>query len=99
MEGPMSARPFPVPGRPGAPDRPATRRRRRLGAAALGVVAALTLAACGSRPSEQAATSTEPIVIGISLPLTGDFSQPGGERSEERRVGKEGWSQWLAQRC
>ena len=83
----MSARPFPVPGRSGAPDRPATRRRRRLGAAALGVVAALTLAACGSRPSEQAATSTEPIVIGISLPLTGDFSQPGGEA----RRGYEVW--------
>jgi len=86
----MSARPFPVPGRPGAPDRPATRRRRRLGAAALGVVAALTLAACGSRPSEQAATSTEPIVIGISLPLTGDFSQPGGEA-------KRGYEVWQKQ--
>ena len=86
----MSARPFPVPGRPGAPDRPATRRRRRLGAAALGVVAALTLAACGSRPSEQATTSTEPIVIGISLPLTGDFSQPGGEA-------KRGYEVWQKQ--
>ncbi|HEY7101100.1 MAG TPA: amino acid ABC transporter substrate-binding protein [Mycobacteriales bacterium] len=86
----MSARPFPVPGRPAAPDRPATRRRRRLGAAALGVVAALTLAACGSRPSEQATTSTEPIVIGISLPLTGDFSQPGGEA-------KRGYEVWQKQ--
>jgi len=42
----MSARPFPVPGRPAVQDRAAIRRRRRLGAAALGVVAALTLAAC-----------------------------------------------------
>jgi branched-chain amino acid transport system substrate-binding protein len=54
------------------------------------VVAALTLAACGSRPSEQAASSTEPIVIGISLPLTGDFSQPGGEA-------KRGYEIWQKQ--
>ena len=86
----MSARPFPVPGRPAVPDRAAIRRRRRLGAAALAVVAALTLAACGSRPSEQAASSTEPIVIGISLPLTGDFSQPGGEA-------KRGYEIWQKQ--
>jgi branched-chain amino acid transport system substrate-binding protein len=68
----MSVKPIPVP-------EPARRRRRLLGAAALTLVTALGLSACGSRPSEQAATSTEPIVIGISLPLTGDFSQPGGE--------------------
>jgi branched-chain amino acid transport system substrate-binding protein len=58
---------------------PGLRRRRVLGAVALAMVAALGLSACGSRPSDQAATSTAPIVIGISLPLTGDFSQPGGE--------------------
>jgi ABC-type branched-subunit amino acid transport system substrate-binding protein len=69
----MSARPFPVP------DPARTRRRRLLAAVGLPMVAALALSACGSRPSEQAATSTKPIVIGISLPLTGDFSQPGGE--------------------
>ncbi len=86
----MSARPFPVPGRPAVPDRPALRRRRRLGAVALAAVATLTLAACGSRPSEQAASSTEPIVIGISLPLTGDFSQPGGEA-------KRGYEIWQKQ--
>ncbi|MFL6095546.1 MAG: amino acid ABC transporter substrate-binding protein, partial [Blastococcus sp.] len=46
-------------------------------------------AACGSKPSESASsgTSKDPIVIGISLPLTGDFSQPGGEA----RKGYEIW--------
>jgi branched-chain amino acid transport system substrate-binding protein len=58
-----------------------------LGAVALAMVAAVGLSACGSRPSEQATTSTEPLVIGISLPLTGDFSQPGGEA----RRGYEVW--------
>ena len=77
----MSARPFPVP------DPTRTRRRRLLAAVGLPMVAALALSACGSRPSEQATNSTEPIVIGISLPLTGDFSQPGGEA----RRGYEVW--------
>jgi branched-chain amino acid transport system substrate-binding protein len=47
------------------------------------------VAACGSKPSESASsgTSKDPIVIGISLPLTGDFSQPGGEA----RKGYEIW--------
>src|SRR3954447_5604255 len=41
----------------------------------------LAVAACGTAPSEKkaAAGKDEPIVVGISLPLTGDFSQPGGE--------------------
>jgi branched-chain amino acid transport system substrate-binding protein len=39
----------------------------------------MVMTACGQKPSEQAATTTKPIVVGISLPLTGDFSQPGGE--------------------
>jgi branched-chain amino acid transport system substrate-binding protein len=41
----------------------------------------LALAACGNKPSESASAggSDDPIVVGISLPLTGDFSQPGGE--------------------
>jgi branched-chain amino acid transport system substrate-binding protein len=80
----MSARPFPVP------DPMRTRRRRLLAAVGLPMVAALALSACGSRPSEQAATSTKPIVIGISLPLTGDFSQPGGEA-------KRGYEIWQKQ--
>jgi branched-chain amino acid transport system substrate-binding protein len=81
----MSARPF--------PDSDPTRRRRRrlLAAVGLPMVAALALSACGSRPSEQAANSTEPITIGISLPLTGDFSQPGGEA----RRGYEVWQKQI----
>jgi branched-chain amino acid transport system substrate-binding protein len=80
----MSARPSPVP------DPTRTRRGRLLAAVGLPMVVALALSACGSRPSEQAASSTEPIVIGISLPLTGDFSQPGGEA-------KRGYQVWQKQ--
>jgi branched-chain amino acid transport system substrate-binding protein len=49
----------------------------------------LAVAACGSKPSENASSgnSKDPIVVGISLPLTGDFSQPGGEA----RKGYEIW--------
>jgi len=67
---------------------PGTTRRTVL-AASLAAVLGAGLAACGSRPSEQAAADTDkPIVIGISLPLTGDFSQPGGEA----RKGYEIWA-------
>jgi branched-chain amino acid transport system substrate-binding protein len=40
------------------------------------------LAGCGGSSSGGAAASSgssEPLVIGASLPLTGDFAQPGGE--------------------
>jgi branched-chain amino acid transport system substrate-binding protein len=49
----------------------------------------LAVSACGSKPSESASSgnSKAPIVVGISLPLTGDFSQPGGEA----RKGYEIW--------
>jgi branched-chain amino acid transport system substrate-binding protein len=49
----------------------------------------LAVAACGDKPSDAAGSgdSDEPIVVGISLPLTGDFSQPGGEA----RKGYEIW--------
>jgi branched-chain amino acid transport system substrate-binding protein len=49
----------------------------------------LAVAACGSKPSESSSSgsSKDPIVVGISLPLTGDFSQPGGEA----RKGYEIW--------
>src|SRR5215218_566422 len=59
-------------------------------AVATGAVLLLALAACGSKPSEEAASgkSDEPLVVGISLPLTGDFSQPGGEA----RKGYEIWA-------
>src|SRR3954453_12441589 len=50
----------------------------------------LAVAACGSKPSESAnsSNSKDPLVVGISLPLTGDFSQPGGEA----RKGYEIWA-------
>ncbi len=38
----------------------------------------LVVAGCGGDDDQGAAQSKEPIVIGASLPLTGDFSQPGG---------------------
>jgi branched-chain amino acid transport system substrate-binding protein len=51
-------------------------RRGRLAVAL--AAAALVTAAC-SAPSNPSSDSSGPIVVGISLPLTGDFSQPGGE--------------------
>lgn len=63
--------------------------RRSVLAASLATVVGIGLAACGSRPSEKAAApSDKPMVIGISLPLTGDFSQPG----TEARRGYEVWA-------
>ncbi|MFG1710296.1 amino acid ABC transporter substrate-binding protein [Nonomuraea sp. M3C6] len=60
---------------------PSPRRPARLSLiVTLAVVAALALSACGQRPSEtQAGEVSKPIVIGVSLPLTGDFAQPGSE--------------------
>ena len=58
---------------------------------ALAAAGALALTGCGSKPSEQAASNTDkPLVIGISLPLTGDFSQPGSEA-------KRGYEVWQKQ--
>jgi branched-chain amino acid transport system substrate-binding protein len=63
--------------------------RRTVLAASLAAVVGFGLTACGSRPSEKAAApTTKPIVVGISLPLTGDFSQPG----TEARRGYEVWA-------
>ncbi|WP_433363313.1 amino acid ABC transporter substrate-binding protein [Actinoplanes sp. CA-142083] len=63
--------------------------RRSVLAASLTAAMALALGACGSRPSEKAAADTsKPMTIGISLPLTGDFSQPG----TEARRGYEVWA-------
>lgn len=75
----MSARPSPRSAAAAGLPRTVIRRRRAVRGVALAAVAALALAACGEKPSEQAADSDEPITIGVSLPLTGDFSQPGGE--------------------
>src|ERR1700754_1007571 len=63
--------------------------RRSVLAASLAATLSVGLAACGSRPSERATQQTDkPLVIGISLPLTGDFSQPG----TEARRGYEVWA-------
>ena len=68
-----------------------TRPRSRLCAARLAAVlaavvvtAATALAACGTPPS--AANAGGPIEIGASLPLTGDFSQPGTQAERGYRV-------------
>jgi branched-chain amino acid transport system substrate-binding protein len=64
-------------------------RRRTVLAAGFAVVAGAGVAACGTRPSQRtAATSNKPVLVGISLPLTGDFSQPG----TEARRGYEVWA-------
>jgi branched-chain amino acid transport system substrate-binding protein len=45
---------------------------------ATGAAVALAVTACGSGSSGSSSSdSKKPVVIGISLPLTGDFSQPG----------------------
>jgi branched-chain amino acid transport system substrate-binding protein len=59
---------------------------RRL-AAAVSVAALLTVSACGTPNSQKAASDKGPITIGVSLPLTGDFSQPG----TQARRGYEVW--------
>ncbi|TFV89624.1 ABC transporter substrate-binding protein [Blastococcus sp. CT_GayMR16] len=62
--------------------------RSTVRAVAASAAVLLSVAACGTKPSEEAGSgSDDPIVIGISLPLTGDFSQPGGEA----RKGYEIW--------
>lgn len=62
--------------------------RRRGSAVAVATVAALTLAACGG--SAGAGDSDEPIKIGASLPLTGEFSQPG-------TAARNGYTVWAEQ--
>jgi branched-chain amino acid transport system substrate-binding protein len=50
-----------------------------LRAVATGAAVALAVTACGSGSSgSSGGDSKGPVTIGISLPLTGDFSQPGG---------------------
>jgi branched-chain amino acid transport system substrate-binding protein len=66
--------------------------RSTVRAVATSAAVLLAVAACGSKPSDEAGSgdSDEPIVVGISLPLTGDFSQPGGEA-------KKGYEIWRDQ--
>ena len=71
-----------------------TRRpgRRGLKAAALTGVLTLALAACGGGSGAGGgddADSDEPIRIGTSLPLTGEFSQPGKAAEEGYKVWQE----------
>src|SRR6195952_4353462 len=55
---------------------------------ATGAAVALAVTACGSGSSGSSGSDSKgPLTIGISLPLTGDFSQPGGEA----RKGYEIW--------
>lgn len=63
--------------------------RRGWKAAALGSALVLTLAACGGGSSGDGdgESSSEPLRIGTSLPLTGEFSQPG-------KAAKEGYEVW-----
>jgi len=71
----------------------ATRKLARWGA--LGGAAALVLTACGGTDAssdgtdEPGSASDDPIVIGVSLPLTGDFAEPG--KGVQR--GYETWAQ------
>jgi branched-chain amino acid transport system substrate-binding protein len=66
------------------------RTGRRLALLATSLAGVLLLAACGgsSAPGGGAGGAAEkgPITIGISLPLTGDFSQPGGEAKRGYQV-------------
>ncbi|GIF63778.1 branched-chain amino acid ABC transporter substrate-binding protein [Asanoa ishikariensis] len=50
--------------------------RKATWATAVGATLALVLGACGGDEPEET-TNDGPIVVGISLPLTGDFSEPG----------------------
>ena len=54
-----------------------SRSKRMQWATALGATMALAMGACGGDDGESGSASSDPIVIGISLPLTGDFSEPG----------------------
>jgi ABC-type branched-subunit amino acid transport system substrate-binding protein len=63
-----------------APGSSRTPRGRATWATALLAVGAIALAGCAQeKPSASSGKSDKPVTIGISLPLTGEFSQPGGE--------------------
>jgi branched-chain amino acid transport system substrate-binding protein len=70
-------------------------RRRGLVAAALAGVLSVGLVACGgddgggSSSSSSDGGSSDPIVIGTSLPLTGEFSQPGQAAEQGYKVWQE----------
>lgn len=62
-------------------------RRRGAIVATLAAVGLLLTACSGGDSANTSGESTDPLVIGISLPLTGDFSQPGG-------AAKKGYEAW-----
>jgi branched-chain amino acid transport system substrate-binding protein len=56
------------------------RATRRLTVAAIAAATALTLSSCLASPGQSGEETNDPdapIVIGVSLPLTGDFAEPG----------------------
>jgi branched-chain amino acid transport system substrate-binding protein len=62
-----------------------------LRAVALGAATALAVTACGAGGSGSSGSNDKgPVTIGISLPLTGDFAQPGG-------AAKQGYEIWRDQ--
>jgi branched-chain amino acid transport system substrate-binding protein len=63
-------------------------RRRGLVAAALTGVMTVGLAACGGDDGGGGGGEDDPIVIGTSLPLTGEFSQPG-------QAAQQGYEVWV----
>ncbi len=79
----------PAAHQPARGTRPSHRNRlRTVPVVAVSAVAALLLAACGGGSSSagggggsggDGGGDTSPITIGVSLPITGDFAQPGGE--------------------
>ena len=64
-------------------------RGRGLMAAALTGVLVTSLAACGGDDGGGEGGSDDPIVIGTSLPLTGEFSQPGQAAEQGYKVWQE----------
>jgi branched-chain amino acid transport system substrate-binding protein len=65
------------------------RTTRRLQAVAATGVMVLGLAACGGGDDDSGSGSDEPIRIGSSLPLTGEFSQPGTAAQQGYEVWQE----------
>src|SRR3712207_2972804 len=64
-----------------------TTTRRLAGAAVAGLL--LTVAACGGDDGGGGGDSDDPLRIGTSLPLTGEFSQPGTAANEGYEVWQE----------
>ena len=61
-------------------------RRSRISVTLACLSMVFVAASCGSPSSEKKADSKAPIVIGASLPLTGDFSQPGTQAKRGYQV-------------